>query len=132
MIPSVGGGSVPAHAEGGFITSPELALIGERGAELILPLTDKERSQELLRQASGVLGLNSEDDGYSISGGGSTGGGGSISVEVGGITINFEVSGSDSNVMETIKENLQELGDQVAAQISKAVGNVFQNQPLVA
>ena len=132
MIPSIGGGGgVPAHAEGGFITSPEFALIGERGAELILPLTDKERSQELLRQASGVLGLNSEEDGYSISGGSS--GGGSMSVSVGGITVNFEINGSDStNVMEAIKENLQEIGDKVAAQISKSVGNVFQNQMVVA
>ena len=133
MIPSIGGGgNVPAHAEGGFITSPELALIGERGAELILPLTDKERSHELLRQASGVLGLNSEEDGYSISSGGS-GGSGSISISVGGVTVNFEVSGSDStDIMEAIKENLQEIGDKVAAQISKSVGNVFQNQMVVA
>lgn len=130
MIPSIGGG-VPAHAEGGFITSPEIALIGERGAELILPLTDKERSRELLRQASGVLGLNSEEDGYSISGGSS--GGGSMSVSVGGITVNFEINGSDStDIMEAIKGNIQEIGDKVAAQISKSVGNVFQNQMVVA
>lgn len=133
-MPSIptGGGNIPAHAEGGFITSPEFALIGERGAELILPLTDKERSHELLRQASGVLGLNSEEDGYSISSGGS-GGSGSISISVGGVTVNFEINGSDStNVMEAIKENLQEIGDKVAAQISKSVGNVFQNQMVVA
>lgn len=131
MIPSIGGGSISAHAEGGFITSPELALIGERGAELILPLTDKERSRELLRQASGVLGLNSEEDGYSISGGSS--GGGSMSVSVGGITVNFEINGSDStDIMEAIKGNIQEIGDKVAAQISKEVRNVFQNQAVVA
>ena len=132
MIPSIGGGgNIPAHAEGGFITSPEIALIGEKGSELILPLTDKERSRELLRQASGVLGLNSEEDGYSISGGSS--GGGSMSVSVGGITVNFEINGSDStDIMEAIKGNIQEIGDKVAAQISKSVGNVFQNQMVVA
>jgi len=132
-MPSIptGGGNIPAHAEGGFITSPELALIGEKGAELILPLTDKERSRELLRQASGVLGLNSEEDGYSISGGSS--GGGSMSVSVGGITVNFEINGSDStDIMEAIKGNIQEIGDKVAAQISKSVGNIFQNQMVVA
>lgn len=40
------------HAEGGFITSPELSWVGEGGrAEVILPLTDPRRTAELLGQA---------------------------------------------------------------------------------
>jgi tape measure domain-containing protein len=38
-------------AGGGFITKPEIAVVGESGAELVLPLTDPKRVQELLRQA---------------------------------------------------------------------------------
>jgi len=39
------------RARGGFITRPEVSLIGEAGAELILPLTDMRRTSELLSQA---------------------------------------------------------------------------------
>lgn len=39
------------RAEGGFIEHPEIALIGERGRELVLPLYDQARTQQLLMQA---------------------------------------------------------------------------------
>lgn len=42
------------HATGGLITSPEIALIGEAGPELILPLNDMTRTMNLLGQ-SGLL-----------------------------------------------------------------------------
>ena len=47
-------GSIPAHAEGGIITRPEVALIGERGDEAILPLYNRERSMEILNE-TGLL-----------------------------------------------------------------------------
>lgn len=46
-----GGGSIQARAAGGLVTSPELALIGESGPELVLPLTNKRRTGQLLSQA---------------------------------------------------------------------------------
>ena len=118
-IPS--GGGLPAHAEGGFITSPEIALIGEKGAELILPLTDRERSMELLGESglldsqTAVLGTSTEKSSES---------GGDIQINLGGIT--FNVSGN----VENLKENLQEFADEIAAHISAAVQNQFKNQCL--
>ncbi len=46
-----GGGGVQARAAGGFINRPEIALIGEAGPELVLPLTNKRRTGQLLSQA---------------------------------------------------------------------------------
>lgn len=43
---------LPQRARGGFITSPEVSLIGEAGPELILPLNDQQRSMSLLAQSS--------------------------------------------------------------------------------
>lgn len=127
--------SVTAHAEGGFITSPEFALIGEKGAELILPLTDRERSLELLNQASGILGLNSEQgSGLSPSSSISQGSSSGESLSVGGVTINatFNVDGSGNpqDVMQTIQENLESVVDKIAANLASKVDNCFRNQAL--
>ena len=124
---------VTAHADGGFVTSPEVALIGERGAELVLPLTNRERSLELLNQASSVLGLNSEGDGYSISGGSSGGenSSGGITINVGGIS--FEVHADNiQELADGASEKFQELADKLAAHLSEKVSTVFKNQTLVA
>jgi hypothetical protein len=41
----------PGYAEGGLIDRPTLALVGEAGRELILPLTNMSRTFQLLNQA---------------------------------------------------------------------------------
>lgn len=43
------------HAKGGLVTRPEVALIGEAGPELILPLSDPKRMAELLAQNASAL-----------------------------------------------------------------------------
>ncbi len=50
-------GSFPRLAAGGLIEAPTLALVGEAGPELVLPLTDRPRLLELLTQA-GLLGTD--------------------------------------------------------------------------
>lgn len=48
-------GSFPRLARGGLIETPTLALVGEAGPELVLPLGDPARMAELLREA-GLFG----------------------------------------------------------------------------
>ena len=45
------------RAEGGFITRPEFSLIGEAGAEVIIPLTKQARGASLWYEAGRELGL---------------------------------------------------------------------------
>ena len=45
-----GGGGGRKHAQGAIVRRPEVALIGEEGPELILPLTKPKRMKELLDQ----------------------------------------------------------------------------------
>jgi hypothetical protein len=61
---------LPAYAEGGFINSPELALVGEDGPEYVIPVggSRRQRGEELWTQAGRSLGL--------LDFGGSGGGGG--------------------------------------------------------
>lgn len=44
-------GGAAVRAEGGYITAPELALIGEAGPELVLPLSNPTRMADLLASA---------------------------------------------------------------------------------
>lgn len=66
-IPNQGmGNNVPRtitgrkRAEGGFITKPELALIGEAGREVIIPLEKQSRGAELWLKAGKELGTLSQ------------------------------------------------------------------------
>jgi len=44
-------------ANGGLITSPTLAMAGEAGSEMVIPLTRKSRAVQLLNQAQSLLGI---------------------------------------------------------------------------
>ena len=119
---------VRGHAEGGFVTSPELAMIGERGAELILPLTDRERSLDLLSQASSVLGLSEEISPSGSSGSSESSGSGGVTVEM---NVTFNISGENSqDIVEAIKERIQEIADAAATQLSMTLNDAHHNRVL--
>ena len=118
---------VRGHAEGGFVTSPELAMIGERGAELILPLTDRERSLDLLSQASSVLGISEE---LSPSGSSNASSSSGVNVEM---NVTFNISGENSqDIVEAIKERIQEIADAAATQLSMTLSDAHHNRVLEA
>ena len=132
-------------AEGGFVTSTTHFFAGEHGPEAIIPLDPSKRSRalDLLAQTESIVNgasMNFGDevlsgDSFPMSTGGTSSGGGSTtSFSIGGITVNFDISGAHSpeDVMQTIKENLQELSDKVMEQSAKAIVAVFQNRPLTA
>lgn len=50
-IADKGGRKIPKMAQGGFVSRPTLAQIGEKGTELVLPLYDKARTAFLLSTA---------------------------------------------------------------------------------
>lgn len=76
-------GGLAHNAAGGFIDRPLISWLGEKGRELVLPLTDHRRTMELLAQA-GLLGVSG-----AASGGSSMpmGGGSVVHLNVGGIVV---------------------------------------------
>ena len=127
-VPS--GGGVAAHAEGGFITSPEVALIGEKGAEVVIPLNGSQRALDLYKKTGEVLGISEEFGNSTIGGSSSGGNGGGVSVVN---NINFEISATDGNdIVQKIREHAQEISDIMAASLSEAVATVHKNQTLCA
>lgn len=106
---------VRGHADGGFVVSPELAMVGEAGPELILPLNDKERSRELLSQAS-VLGISEEQPANSNS-----------------VVVNasFSINVNNMEEIETqAEEKLRELADKVAGIFATTLSDAHANQTL--
>ena len=55
MMPSFGGNQAEAHADGGIFSSPHLGIIGEAGAEAVIPLSSGKRNRglELLSKIAG-------------------------------------------------------------------------------
>lgn len=131
-VPS--GGGVPAHAEGGFITSPEVALIGERGAEVVIPLNGSQRALDLYKQTGEVLGISDEFGDSTISGNSSGSNNGSVGVSIGNVNVNLEISGVENaqDFVQKVREHAQEISDIMAAQLSGAIDTIRKNQPLVA
>lgn len=131
-VPS--GGAVAAHADGGFVTSPEVALIGERGAEVVIPLNGSQRALDLYKQTGEVLGISDELGDSAISGSSSGSNNGSGGVSISNVNVNLEISGVENaeDIMQKIREHAQEISDIMAEQLSGAIATIRKNQPLCA
>jgi len=55
-------------------------------------------------------------------------------IELGGIQAHFELNGSESpqEIMQTIRENLGDLADQISGQIAEKISEIRMNMPLMA
>lgn len=112
--------SAPRHALGGIFTRPHLGLIGEAGAEAVIPLSARLRTRalDLWQQTGEYLGVKT----YAL--GGFTGlvpavaaSGGSVNVTVAGVTVN--IAGSEVN-----EEALaMRIGGEIVRHIKRALQN---------
>lgn len=78
-------------------------------------------------------------EGLSVEDGAVTSGGGDVDnsiggIELGGIQAHFELNGSESpqEVMQTIRENLGDLADQIGGKIAEKMSEIRMNMPLMA
>lgn len=153
-MPSVNiGGTGAAYASGGFVTSPTQALIGEAGAEVVIPLSAGKRARalDLFDKTAAILGgdagIPSADFLQGVpeleSFGGSnfsvdadtpitkseTNTSNTAKISMGGLNVSFTITGANDaqDVMRTIKENLEELADKVAGQLGTTLGDSFDN-----
>jgi hypothetical protein len=100
-------GAMPARAGGGIITKPEVSMVGEAGAEAIIPLTNPTRAMELM-QASGL-------DMLAMSGMGGGGGGGTtivVNVQAGLVSSPDQVG---QQIIEAIRRAERRSGQVFAA-----------------
>ena len=141
------GGSEAAHAAGGIFFAPHRGLVAENGPEAVIPLGDRNRGLDLLERTATMMGVDFGDGiDDAISGGDDgnivpvntslTAGSGSqsVSIDMGGISIPITVSGGSGDaqaVVQAIRENLEDIADDIGGQLAEKVASIFGNQPVM-
>lgn len=149
-----GGGGGAGFAEGGFVNSETHFFAGEHGPEVIIPLSSAKRSRalDLFEKTGAILGGESAipTNDYATEDLPELGGGSVVpaiegnapamtnnqtstttSVTMGGLNVTFNITGDKpQEIMETIKENLDELADRIMGAMSGMVDDCFNNQAL--
>lgn len=141
------GGSEAAHAAGGIFFAPHRGLVAENGPEAVIPLGDRNRGLDLLERTATMMGVDFGDGiDDAISGGDdgnivpvntslTTGSGSqSVSIDMGGISIPITISGGSGDpqaVVQAIRENLEDIADDIGGQLAEKVAAIFGNQPVM-
>ncbi len=97
---------IPAFADGGVVTRPQLAMIGEAGPEVVVPVTRPGRAAELMQTAAGMMGRRGE-----------AGGGGTTTYAVEfkpSITIQ---GNADASAINQIERHLRRIKDDIMREL---------------
>lgn len=135
------------HARGGFTSGAELSWIGEDGLEAVIPLSGKYRRRglELYEAAGRYLGVgrNAEGGVYGAGisraqtepvSGGITATGNSVVVQFSSspqteIHVDASKGVSEADIMETLRQGITSMTDNLLADMARKVMLVFENMP---
>ena len=135
------------RTDGGIVGgSTRFIRVNEESPEMIIPLSSqrRERAMKLWTKTGELLGVDgffrggrtdsgAEDwaDFKTRNSGGVSGGGQSVHVEVGGITIEVHVDGGDpESIAAAIREQMPEITEMVAGMFNDAFTGQFENTPV--
>ena len=132
------------NANGSFVDNPMLSWVGEEGPEVIIPLSGhkRDRGLDLWQQAGQALGVTGYANGGMIGGTpgkqsppsmGQTKEG--IRVSVGNINISLKSSGGrgkSTNMLSALKEQKEEVSDELCNILADALESAYQNIPAVS
>ena len=132
------------NANGSFVDNPMLSWVGEEGPEVIIPLSGhkRDRGLDLWQQAGQALGVTGYANGGTVGGvpgrqsaqgmGQAKGG---IRVSVGNINISLKSSGGggkSTNMLSALKEQREEVSDELCNILADALESAYQNIPAVS
>ena len=140
-----GVGSEAPHATGGIFHAPHRGIVAENGPEAIIPLNDRTRGLDILERAATMMGLDfgnemdftPDESGESaplitpVSAGNAPQ---SVSIDMGGISIPITISGSSmdaQSIVQAIRENLEDIADDIGGQLADKVASIFGNQAVM-
>lgn len=140
-----GVGSEAPHATGGIFHAPHRGIVAENGPEAIIPLNDRTRGLDILERAATMMGLDfgnemdftPDESGESaplippVSAGNTPQ---SVSIDMGGISIPITISGSSmdaQSIVQAIRENLEDIADDIGGQLADKVASIFGNQAVM-
>ena len=147
-------GRVVKRANGGFINERVLSWIGEDGPEVVIPLGSNRRKRgiDLWKKAGRMMGVANNAEGGAYGNASSIGrlmessgidsnstvsvpetkhsnsGKGTVNINVGGITI--EIDGSSGNLLQSIQEQKDQIGDTLCEILADALEDGFKNIPV--
>ena len=143
------GDNIPGFSNGGIVRGgSQLIEVAEEGSpEMVIPLSSQRRGRALKLWAQagnimgvpgfargGIVGGNIQDEGIRFNAYGSnneSAGGRNVQVDVGGVTLEVNVSGSDrEGIVEAIKAQAGELADYFVGVIADALETEFENTPV--
>ena len=127
----------------GVMGRAHVGLVGEDGAEAIIPLSGKRRQRGLAlwEQAGRMLGVRPYDDGgifSAVSGGGSAGGGGVVApVKIDNVVhLHVSITPASANdadtIVRTLKANVKDLTDELAHDLGIKLLQVWDNLSIEA
>ena len=140
----VGGDPLPGYASGGLTNSfgPQLAMVGEEGPEMIIPLNTQRRNRALkLWAMAGHMmdvpgfargGMTSgQDEGIRFNApGGASAPSGTTEINVGGVAVSIQVDASNGqNVAQAIEEQAEDIAETIAGIMADALEAQFANTP---
>ena len=132
------------NANGSFVDNPMLSWVGEEGPEVIIPLSGhkRDRGLDLWQQAGQALGVTGYANGGMVGGApgkqSAQGTGqpkGGIRVSVGNINISLKSSGGggkSTNLLSALKEQKEEVSDELCNILADALESAYQNIPAVS
>lgn len=140
-----GGSSEAPHAAGGIFHAPHRGIVAENGPEAIIPLRDRNRGLDILERAAAMMGLDFGDGmdfassefaenaplSAPVSAGNTAQ---SVSIDMGGISIPITISSSSmdaQSVVQAIRENLEDIADDIGGQLADKMAAIFANQPVM-
>ena len=132
------------NANGSFVDNPMLSWVGEEGPEVIIPLSGhkRDRGLDLWQQAGQALGVTGYANGGMVGGApgkqsaqGTGQAKGEIRVSVGNINISLKSSGGggkSTNLLSALKEQKEEVSDELCNILADALESAYQNIPAVS
>ena len=127
------------NANGSFVDNPMLSWVGEEGPEVIIPLSGhkRDRGLDLWQQAGQALGVTGYANGGMVGGApgkqsaqGTGQAKGGIRVSVGNINISLKSSGGggkSTNLLSALKEQKEEVSDELCNILADALESAYQN-----
>lgn len=125
-----GESAMDAYARGGIVGgSTRFIRVNEEAPEMIIPLSSqrRDRATKLWAKTGEILGV--QDEGLRHRSYGSSSSAGGIQVNMGGFTLEVNVTGSEG-VAEAIKAQAGELADYFVGIIADALETEFENTPV--
>lgn len=121
------GSRIRKHATGGIFNDPHIGMIGEAGAEAVIPLSgaNKEHGKHLWSETGSILGMNNKVDEGQVQHPQTA----PITINLGGMSFTFTGvnTGDNASIIAAVREQMPTIANEMCETIAAALQKVFGN-----